>query len=538
MAETIGAIIFSAIEAAGVAGATAFGSTAILGTVTVNTVVGAAAVIGASIGLQYAMAPKPPAPENGMQPIRQAVPPCIRGYGQNRLAGYYMFFEEINATSYDVIAFHAGRIGKVLSVYLYDDLVTLSSIGPDGPGTAGTYGYVEDTFSDGRYGHDLAIQVAVGRESQTAAWFAGFEVGSIWSADHKGNGVAWLAMKCLTPGDPSNYTKRYPHGLPAPSVVALCSPCWDPRNPSHDRNDESTWEVSFNPIVQLIDYLTRADGGMGFDYQEIIEPRIMEWVAEADLCDEQVLRADGLYETRYESHGWLQFNNNPEDINNDILSTCDGWMVEDVDGTLAVKVGVYRDPVGDPIAGKQIIGFSVQYGQTDEQTVNQLDVTYTDPNQGFATVQTDPYRDEDAISEAGVVRAKPLDLKWVQKSSQASRLAARALLRANPGISCTIITDLTALDWIGERWVPVQYPYIAGLEDCVMENQGAEIDLAAGRITFSFNLVVPSEIDAYDPATDEKPAPPIPEPSPGAELAGLNFSNSDNSGYLTLLEDI
>lgn len=519
MAVALGAVILGGLEAAGVGGIAGFSlaSTTIAG-VGLSSIVGSAVILGASIGLQYALAPKPPGPENGTQPIKQAVPPRIRGYGRNRLAGSYMLFEEINRISYDVIAFHSGRVAAIDHVYLHDDVVTLSSIGPDGPGTAGAPGLVENTFGDGRYGgNQLAVQIAVGAESQAAAWFAGFEVGGIWSADHKGNGIAWLALKCNTPESPTDYTKVYPHGLPLPSVVAQCSPCWDPRNPLHDRADESTWEISFNPIVQLIDYLTRADGGKGLDYDVIVAPRILEWMAEADLCDELVDKADGTQEPRYQSHGWFQYDNNPEDIINGILSTCDGWMVEDVDGTLALKVGVYRAPVGDAIAGKQLVGFSVQYGQTDEQTVNQLDITYTDPAQAFATTQTDPYRDEDSISATGSIRAKPLDLKWVQSNGQASRLAARALLRVNPKMVVTIVTDLTALDWVGERWVPVQYPFIAGLENCVMENQGAEIDLAAGRITFNFNLVVPTKVEDYNPATDEKPAPPVAPTVPGAE---------------------
>jgi hypothetical protein len=277
---------------------------------------------------------------------------------------------------------------------------------------------------------------------------------------------------------------------------------------------------------------------LGLDYDVIIAPRILEWVAEADLCDELVDKADGTQEPRYSCHGWYQFDNNPEDIIGGILSTCDGWMIEDIDGTLSLKIGVYRDPVGDPISGSQIVGFTnIQFGQADEDTVNQVDFTFTDPDQAFATTQPAPYRDEDAISKSGVARSKALDLKWVQSAGQASRLAARALLRINPDITCTIITDLTALDWVGERWVPVQYPFIAGLENCVMENQGAEIGLAAGRITFNFNLVVPTKVEDYNPATDEKPAPPVPPIVPGGQTGGA-FNNASYSGYLALLEDI
>lgn len=511
MAVAIGSLIIGGLEAAGVGGVAGFSlaSTTIAG-IGLPTILGSAAIIGASIGLQYALAPKPPGPENGAIPIKQAVPSRIRGYGRNRLAGAYMLFEEVSGKSYDVIAFHSGRIAGVDDVYLHDDKVVLL------PGN----GFVQDTFEDGRYGGNrIFIETRLGGVGQAPPdWINdGSGVNAIWNENHRGDGVAWLAMLCGTSPDPSEYTKYFPHGLPTPSVVARCSPVWDPRNSLHDRNDPETWEYSVNPVLHLIDYLTKPDGGMGLDYDIVIAPRIAEWINEANLCDEQVIRGDGLYESRYACHGWFQFDNNPEDVIGGILSTCDGWMCEDIDGTLSLTVGVYRDPIGDAIEGKSIVGFTnIQFGQTDEQTVNQLDITFTDPNQGFATVQTEPYRDEDAISESGTVRSKPLDLKWVQSDSQASRLAYRAMLRVNPAITCTIITDLTALDWVGKRWVPVQYPFIAGLEDCVMENQGAEIDLHLGRITFNFNFVVPSEVNGYDPETDEKPAPPIPPVGPGA----------------------
>ncbi|WP_398472791.1 hypothetical protein [Tardiphaga sp.] len=222
MAEAIGAFIVSSLaaEAAVASVASAFS----VSVAAVNTAVGTAAILGATIGLQYAMAPKPPAPENGAAPIKQAVPSRIRGYGRNRLAGAYMFFEEINRNSYDVIAFHSGRIDKVIGVYFHDDLVTLSSVGPDGPGTAGVYAFVEDTFGDSRYGgHQIALEIRVGNAFQGAPWFHGFEVGGIWSSAHHGNGVAWLALKCNTPEDPQTTQRPIRTGFLCPqlSLIAL-----------------------------------------------------------------------------------------------------------------------------------------------------------------------------------------------------------------------------------------------------------------------------------------------------------------------------
>src|SRR4051812_35663607 len=109
MAETVGLLILTGIEAAGATGAAAFGSTAIVGTLTVNAVVGAAALTAASIGLQYALAnPNVPKPENGAQPLKQSIPARQRGYWICRLSGYYLLFIAAGGDSQDMLAFHQG----------------------------------------------------------------------------------------------------------------------------------------------------------------------------------------------------------------------------------------------------------------------------------------------------------------------------------------------------------------------------------------------------------------------------------------------
>ncbi|ETR75864.1 hypothetical protein X566_19045 [Afipia sp. P52-10] len=153
------------------------------------------------------------------------------------------------------------------------------------------------------------------------------------------------------------------------SVVADCAPVWDPRDPAQSRANPSTWQISYNPILHLIDYITEPDGGLGLEYETVIEPVLNAWMAEADLCDERVATASGGTEPRYTSNGWYQFDNEPKDVINAILATCDGWLAEAGDGTLAVKVGVYREPTVT-LTQNEIFDFSLSYGQPDEQAVN------------------------------------------------------------------------------------------------------------------------------------------------------------------------
>jgi hypothetical protein len=509
MAETIGALILTSVASAGVAGPAGFAltSTTIAG-VGLSGIVGSAALIGVSIGLQYALGqPNLPKAQDGSQALKQAIPPRIRGYGICRLAGFYMLFEANGpppAGSYDVLALHAGRVDKFVGFYLSDDpVVTLSDI------SQGGQALVTSSFSDGRYGSYIKLETALGTMSQSASAMLYTDpiISAYWTSAHRGAGIAWAAMVCGGPSDPQVYSRIFPRGHPELSVLTQCSLIWDPRDGTQSPTSEATWKFRRNPVIELIDYLKQLDGGMGFDLDTILPPATLtQWMVEANLCDQAVLRANGSTEPRYQSDGWYKYTNNPEDVIGSILATCDGWMAEAGDGTLALTVGVYRAPTDPPLTGEHIVGFSFNYGQTNEQLVNVLDISFTDPNAKYVEVDLGQVRDEDSISEIGIERPKPLSLSWVQSFSQGSRLGFRAMQRLNPENTGTFITKLYGLRYLGKRWVRLQYP-VAGFEDCVVEIQNAETDLLGGRIVWTFNVVDTDKIEAYDPNVDELPEP-------------------------------
>jgi hypothetical protein len=79
----------------------------------------------------------------------------------------------------------------------------------------------------------------------------------------------------------------------------------------------------------------------------------------------------------------------------------------------------------------------------------------------------------------------------VQSSSQAVRLAQRALLRLNPKRAGTVITTLYGLRYAGERWIKLQFPPFPGLEDCVIEVQDFQADILGGTVTIKFITINP-----------------------------------------------
>jgi hypothetical protein len=487
MPETIGFAIVEAIAASGEAEAlVAFAEGSYLG-ISGAAAIGGATIIAASIGLQLALRPNVPSPEAGSTPIKQAVPPRYRGYWNNRLAGFYMLFFSSDATSYDVLAFHHGKVERINQVYLDDDAVGVTpDISGGGGGIVGGPG--------GRYGSVTEFIVYMGEASQVASTFLTTDpaTSGFWTSDFRGDGIAYMLLICNAPGNSDLFQNTYPRGVPSPSVVARCTPLWDPRDPAQDRSDSSTWLASPNPVLQMLDYkiTPRIDGGQGYDFNEIFPDDVLaQWMVEADLCD------DG---DRYQSAGFYRLDNNQDDVEPKMLATCDGWMAEQEDGTFVLTVGVYREPSESALTEKNILGFvNIKYGTEDEKAINKLDITITDPASAYSSKQIDSVRDEASIALLGE-KPKPLDLSWVQDEDQATLLGQRAMLRVNPQITGTLITDLYGLIYRGKRWVKVQYAGgPRGLEDCVVEIQdGAEFDLLGGTVTLPFILVDPVALAA------------------------------------------
>ena len=483
MAETVGMLIVGAIAPGAITGigfGSAISGASFLG-VSLVTGVGTAALLGASIGLQYALNNKDvPKPEGGAQPLKQAIPPRQRGYWVNRLSGYYMLFMVANHQSLDMIAFHSGPIEEVLQLYLHDVPVSV-----DPPMT---HGAVSNVLIVGEMAYQgVQIQAFYWRDDQNSADLIN-ETNSVgvWTSAMAGKGIACLGMACAAAEDAEQFTKMYPQGLPLPSVVAKCSPIWNPRDPSQSRSNRATWKASPNPVLQLINYLTEPDGGMGEGLDDILPPATLaQWMEEANICDEDVGGR-----SRYLSAGWYQFDNSPENVINKILATCDGWLCEGGDGSLVLTVGKFRTPTDPPITDKHLVGYTLAYGQADEDTINQLDISFTNPDSRYASYHVASIRDEESISRSGIVRAQPLELSWVQNGNQAIELGRRAMLRLNPELSGTLTTTLYGLRYLGKRWVKVQIPTIRGLEDCVVEIQDrATVDLRGGCVTFKFNTV-------------------------------------------------
>lgn len=467
----------------------------------VSTAVYFAAEIGVtaalSFGLNAAFGPKQPPMPSVQSPIKQSLPPRQSGFGRTRLSGPYMLFEAKNGVSSDVIALHDGEIDAYERYFLHDDEVEIN--GPGGgiwcPADPKKYAYGTDP------GDRVFINTTLGLATETAFSRPINDVPPLWSSLARGDGIAALNLTCKQ-SKQKYQNEDFPNGVPAPSVVARLQKVFDPRE-GEDQTDPATWEWSANPVICLMAYLTTAPGGMGLSYAQRIAPAVQDWIAAADDCDRATQLLAGGFEPRYACGGVYQHTTDPADIVTALINSFDGFLAQRGDGALTIRPGRYQTP-SVTLRDEHIIAYSVQHFQPDEEAINELVPSFTDPGSEYNKADAGAWRDEADITARGMVRSEAMDLPWVQSPSQARRLAKRRMSRNSADLRGSLTTNLYGLNALGERYLNVRLSEIEELNQTVIEIARVRMDLANLAVTFDWVIADP-DIDAWNRFSDEQP---------------------------------
>lgn len=454
-----------------------------------------------SVGFSLALRPRVPDAEFARSVRKQTIPDRVSGYGRVRVGGAYMLYETAendDRMAVLVYAMHDGLIDGWEVIYLNDRTVNIK------PNTF----VIHD--ADLRYSkNDDLVRIETRRGLPTETNYG--QITSIsptyWPAQARLDGVASLMM--IAQATEEHYARDYPNGLPLPSAVGRLQYCWDPRlgargtiNNDSDKQASATWAWTQNPFLQLLDYMTNAETGMGLPLYRFL-PVIDRWVAAADDCDEPVPLEAGGTEPRYQAGGVYLHSTAPADVIATILATCDGWMAEDENGCFVVEAGVFSEPTVT-LTDEHIISLQRQFWQADEQAVNEIIVSFTDPTKDYTEVEADPWRDQSEVDAlGGVVRPQRLSLPWVQSNSQARRLAKIALAKSSVPLRGTITTTLEGLKAWGQRRIRIQAP----------DDSSTMADVVVDCLPLTLNpdltVTIPwalSTTDAYDWNADDEGA--------------------------------
>lgn len=509
MAETVGALILTAVASSTVAA----GSFTIAGvTTTYATIVGTAALTAASIGLSLAFASSGniPKPENGQQDIQQSIPPALYGFGRNRVAGAIALSAmTLTGDAIEVRGIHDGRICGFTGVYwLHDDEITIDGSGIVQEGEDGRYGDVDGTFS-------ISIATRDGLDTETAynVAVAAIDDPAVWTDEHRGDFTA-STMIFARSVEADKHQVIYPHGLPKPSAEIDTQGCYDPRLEGlMTLADRASWEtaISYNPIVQMIRFITQARGGMGLDYDLFILPNESEWIEAAQNCDEAITLSAGGTEPRYKCSFMYTSESENLGVIQQFLDSCDGWLGEAPDGSLIPFVGKYKAAYADLTMTDEIIrDVAINYGVGDDEDVNELQVSFTWPESGYKEQDVDPWKDDEAIANFGR-KSQPFKILSVQSFTQVRRLAKRRFAALNSPMRGRITTTLAGVNFYKRRWVKVQSDLHPDLADIVIEIRKREIDLMNASVHFDWIVIDPDTVDEWDETTEEGTAPILPD---------------------------
>lgn len=468
--------------------------------ITATLFYGAQAVLytGVSMGLSAIASAQMPSPENGKITRKQPRPVRYVAFGgPSRMGGAYMLRESTGNKWAIVIAICEGRLDSISQVYLNDDKVTLSG------------GYVQGMANE-KYGTGdlIRLETRLGEPTETHYGFLTANFGSLWPTTARGDGIASLGYLAQHRSKES-FPRHFPHGEPIPTVVGT-PVCYDWRDETQDREDESTWKASTNPVV----WLTHLEWfRFGRSWDRCIGPALSDLTDEADYCDTLVdLKAGGTAK-RYQCAGNYPVNTEPQTVREAILASFDGWLSTNGKGHLVIKAGRYVEPEFI-ITGEHIEGYSWQANQTDEEACNELIVSYVDPAQDYTEVEAGAWRDESDITATGKLRSEPLGLTSVSWRPQAMRLAKRKMIRLNAPRRGQVRTGIYGLNGLGQRYIRVQNPDLNSMADVPCEVMNVEIDFAAAQVVFDV-ILADENIDAWDPAEEEGEQPDPVERPPG-----------------------
>ncbi|WSG73091.1 hypothetical protein U8P80_16270 [Rhizobium beringeri] len=380
--------------------------------------------------------------------------------------------------------------------YLHDEAVTL-----DGSGIVVSPAHFHD---DGN--NYISVTNRLGAPAETAYADVISYFPSIWTSDHRGDGLASIKISCAT-APSKDYLKVYPNQMPEHSAIIDGMLLYDPRS--------GLIQFTFNMAVMRLWHLTSPYGGK-LSLDDMYMP---DWINAANVCDELISNRSGGPEHRYHGGMWFRANSDPVEVGKTLDQAAELVVYERADGKIGVHAGEYIAPT-ITLTRNEIISFGLNANVDPATTVLAVRGRFTDPgdlyNTNDAAIYGNPYVGEDTE------RTITVDNVAVQSHNHIQRLQKLAYIRRN-GARVNITAHYDPDNDISyHRFVRVQYA--PKLSDAVIEiTSKVTISLRDMTVTFS-GIVVPSNLYAFDAATEEgEPGASIVIIPPASSPVPINF---------------
>lgn len=426
-------------------------------------------VVGSGL---LAKKPDVPKPEDGSYNLKQNVPSLAYVLGWVKKGGDYVFLEEKDGDAYHIMVDAAHEIEGYIQHYLHDEKITLN---PDGIIT-----------SPGHFGTNILIKTRRGLNAETAYGEVVSAFPTIWTNDHRGDGLATAFMR-VEGVQQKNFMKAFPNNMPERSSVIAGLKPFDPRT--------STSVFTRNLAIHRLWHVTHPVG-MKLRRDDVYLP---EWAHAADVCDQVVINRQGAAERRYYGGFWFRANNDPVEVGRIMDQAAELVVYERPDGLVGVHAGEFVEP-DIVLTADHVITSSLDANTRDTSNVLATRGRYTrldlDYNQADAAIYGDPY-----VDGGDTERTKTIDNQAVQSHNHVQRLQKIAFIRANaPRVA--IVAHYEAAENVPyRRFVRVNIP--PKLPNVIVELTETPT-LSLRNLTVSFSgIIVPADLYAFNAATEE-----------------------------------
>lgn len=457
-----------------------------------TAVIGLTLSIGASLAFRALGVGAPQAKQQVGPPMvfRQSISDSFIIYGKRRAGGLLVFYharkDGDNHYRYFVIAVAGHEVEGVVSWMLGDEIVTMSG----------------NTVTSGKYANNASLYFHRGLSSQSANGVLVSECGGKWTADHQGNGVAYIVARFkLTDA-------VVEAGMPnITAIIEGRNAVWDTRT--------AAYGYTRNGALIFYDWMKMARelGGFGAYADEIPDD---VWIsAQANVCDEIV---NG--EPRYAIDAVLTTGAAPASVRDALVVNMAGSYTF-AEGLHLFRPGYWVAPSvtlsEDDLAGAiQVSPFT-----TADAAANQVQGTFISPESKY---QGTPFPTQEVSPAPADIRQLDLDLAFTTNPDQAVRVANIMLGRAQHELSVVWPSNISglkarALDMVQLSPPPGEAGMRYGL------NNYAFVE-ANWSLSADFGIVHQLREESADIYTGPAPATPITppdidEPDPMLTLAEL-----------------
>jgi hypothetical protein len=467
------------------------------------------ATIGAQFAFNRLRAKRPRGdPQITSFTIKQPIPQRMRAYGTVKMAGA-LFYEDAIPIQFQPliigVIFCEGPVSAIRSYYLNDANTGITGI------SGGNLALPWAAF--------VSIEGRLGTDTQTVNGILAGQRG--WSSQRL-LGLCYSVMLCAQPFRPDkNFQYFYPNGVPTLRSVIDSSLVYDARDGTQNWGTKSTWKFSRNPAWIIMDYLTitRTDAsgkeiprGMGLPKSRM---NVASFTAFANTCDERVISGftinsvDGSVsdtdrqEPRYCCDGSYSMDEDPPEVLNRMLATCDGTLFTMADGTIGIRGGRFELPTV-VITDEMIISCDLLQGNGKFEKFNQLKINSVATNLDFQLVEGTPWEDLEDQDANGVL-SEELSLPYVLSYSQARRLAKIAMAKGNPEWRYnSLVCTFEVLNALGEEFVHVTHSMMGIDQDFIVT--GFKIQMESRTVELQLSSI-DAEAYSWNAATEDE-APP------------------------------